>query len=261
VESLGPAPGLEVSDVRQVPGRGVRGRCEGREITVGSADFVADHAEVSAEFLAAAGTVASDGLSPVLVAVDGHTVAVAGMGDPLRPETRATVAALARDGWRLEVLSGDHPDVVRAVAERAGLDPGAAYGSVPPEAKAERVAAAVGASTVVMVGDGVNDAAALASATVGVAVHGGAEAALAAADVYLARPGIDGLADLVEGARRTLTVIRRNLVFSLTYNVVAVSLAVTGHMHPLLAAVLMPLSSITVVVSSYRARTFEARGR
>ncbi len=77
--------------------------------------------------------------------------------------------------------------------------------------------------------------------------------------MFLARPGLDGLTELVDGARRTLAVIRRNLVFSLTYNVVAVSLAITGHMHPLLAAVLMPLSSITVVVSSYRARTFERR--
>jgi len=259
VESLGAAPGLEVSDVRQVPGRGVVGRCDGHDIVVGSAVFVADHAEVSGELTAAAHAAASDGLSPVLVAVDGHTVAVAGMGDPLRPETPATIAALARDGWRLEVLSGDHPDVVRAVTARAGVDPAAAHGAVPPEDKADRVAAAALDGTVVMVGDGVNDAAALAAATVGVAVHGGAEAALAAADVFLARPGIDGLADLVEGARRTLAVIRRNLVFSLTYNVVAVSLAITGHMHPLLAAVLMPLSSITVVVSSYRARTFERR--
>ncbi|MGD8439912.1 MAG: heavy metal translocating P-type ATPase, partial [Holophagae bacterium] len=106
------------------------------------------------------------------------------------------------------------------------------------------------------VGDGVNDAAALAAATVGIGVHGGAEATLAAADVYLTEPGLEPLVRLLDGARRTLGVIRRNLVFSLGYNAVSVTLAMMGHMHPLVAAILMPVSSITVVVSSYRARTF-----
>jgi Cu2+-exporting ATPase len=110
-----------------------------------------------------------------------------------------------------------------------------------------------------MVGDGVNDAAALAVATVGVGVHGGAEAALAAADVYLVEPGLMPLVRLVEGARRTMAVIRRNLAFSLAYNAVAMSLAMAGVMSPLLAAVLMPASSIIVVVSSYRSKTFTGR--
>jgi cation transport ATPase len=87
-------------------------------------------------------------------------------------------------------------------------------------------------------------------------VHGGAEAALAAADVYVARPGIDAVVRLVEGAHRAMAVVRRNLAFSLLYNVAGVALAMTGVLDPVVAAVLMPISSLTVIVSSYRARTF-----
>jgi Cu2+-exporting ATPase len=106
----------------------------------------------------------------------------------------------------------------------------------------------------------VNDAAALAAASVGVAVHGGAEASLAAADVYIAANGLTPLVSLVRGARRTMTVIRRNLVFSLGYNALGIGLAMAGWVGPLLAAVLMPLSSLIVVGSSCGASTFrEAR--
>lgn len=90
----------------------------------------------------------------------------------------------------------------------------------------------------------------------GVAVHGGAEAALATADVFATRPGVAPVADLLDGACRTVRVVRRNLVFSLAYNAAGVALAMAGWLNPLVAAVLMPLSSLTVVVSSYRARTF-----
>jgi P-type E1-E2 ATPase len=155
----------------------------------------------------------------------------------------------------VEILSGDHPAVVHNIAEQVGVVSEAARGAATPEDKLESVQATP-ESTVAMVGDGVNDAAALAAATVGIGVHGGAEAVLAAADVYLGRPGLAPVVELLEGSRRTLGVIRRNLIFSLSYNVVAVSFAITGHMSPILAAILMPLSSMTVVLSSYRARTF-----
>ena len=152
----------------------------------------------------------------------------------------------------IAIRAGHH--CTQPVMERLGIDLG--QGGADPELKAELVREAAASGRVVMVGDGVNDAAALAAATVGVGVHGGAEATLAAADVFLGEPGLEPLVRLLDGSRRTLGVIRRNLVFSLTYNVVAVALAMLGLMNPLVAAVLMPASSITVVVSSYRARTF-----
>jgi Cu2+-exporting ATPase len=107
-----------------------------------------------------------------------------------------------------------------------------------------------------LVGEGVNDAAAFAAASVGIGVHGGAEACLSTADIYLARPGLAPLVELVRGAERTMRVIKRNFAFSLAYNAAGAALAMTGSINPLVAAVLMPASSLTVVLSSWRARTF-----
>ena len=142
------------------------------------------------------------------------------------------------------------------MANRLGIEAGHALGNRSPEEKAEVVSAAAQKGPTVMVGDGVNDAVALAAATAGIAVAGGAEASLAAADAYVGQPGLSGVADLLEGARDTLRVIRRNLAFSLGYNLIGVALAFGGLIGPLTAAILMPLSSLTVVTSSYRFGAF-----
>ena len=247
------APGSDV-EVGAHPGRGLTGSWNGRPMLVGSPAFAEERGVgIGEPWQAEIHTAVKAGLTPVVVAADGEVAAVAALGDPVRADAAASLGRILELGWSLEVLSGDHPSTVAAVAAGLGLE---GRGGADPELKAELVRHAADDGRVVMVGDGVNDAAALAAATVGIGVHGGAEAALAAADVYLSRPGLSPVVELLEGSRRTLSVIRRNLVFSLGYNVVAVSLAMAGLMHPLVAAILMPLSSITVVVSSYRAKTF-----
>ncbi len=199
----------------------------------------------------------TDRLTPVVVAVDGGVSAVAGVGDALREETRRAIDALQEMGWRLHIASGDHPEIVSHIAGQLGLDPADARGGMSPEDKLDRVRELGEAGPVVMVGDGVNDAAAMAASSVGLAVHGGAEAALAAADAYFASPGLGGVTRLFIAAKRTLRTIRLALGVSLAYNAVAVALAAAGIIGPLIAAVIMPLSSLTVVLIAMSANTFD----
>ncbi|MAW62014.1 MAG: copper-translocating P-type ATPase [Planctomycetes bacterium] len=253
-------PMLSAEDVHETVGGGLSGRVAGRAVLVGSPSFLAEHGvrldEVGTEAAQGLEQVLAAGRTPVGVALDGSWAGWAGFGDPLRADARASLDALRARGWQIGVLSGDHPRVVAALADPLGLDPAVCRGGMSPEDKLQYVEAAAREQRVVMVGDGVNDAAALAAARVGIAVHGGAEASLAAADAYLTEPGLAGLTRLFAGSRRTLGVIRRNLLLSLGYNTVGVSLAMAGLLHPVAAAILMPLSSLTVVSSSYRARPF-----
>jgi Cu2+-exporting ATPase len=255
---------LDAQDIQQTVGGGIEGTVAGHRVVVGAPTFVArrtgaadDAPDVKIEAFA------EEGLTPVWVAVDGAVVARAGFGDPLRADALTSIDRLRALGWRVALLSGDHPAVVRGTAQRLGIALGDAIGGASPEDKLRRVEDARGRGTVLMVGDGVNDAAAIAAATVGVGVHGGAEASMSAADVYLSRPGLGPLVELVEGAHRTMLVIRNNIIFSIAYNILGATLALLGILDPLIAAVLMPMSSLSVVVTSWRSRTFDvpvARG-
>jgi Cu2+-exporting ATPase len=235
---------------------GVRGSVQGHDVWVGNASFVQQacaldpHSARSLDLL-------RRGLSPLYVAVDGELLATAGVGDPLRVDARDCLQALRALGYRLTILSGDRQEVVDRVAGELDVPFEVTLGGQSPEQKLHFVESVRQNTTVYMVGDGVNDAAALAAAHVGIAVHGGAEASLAAADVFATKSGLSPILALVRGAHRTLRVIRRNLAFSLLYNLTAAGLAVAGLITPLLAAVLMPLSSLTVLLNSLRSRTFE----
>jgi Cu2+-exporting ATPase len=249
----------EATDVKQTAGAGIEGRVGGKRVCVGSRLYVLGRTNASPNWAAdAERRFAADALTPIHVSVNGKVVAVIGVGDPIRADAQNSIDRLRARGWRVALLSGDHPDVVKRVGERLGVDSSDCTGDATPEEKLHAVEEAMQHGPVVMVGDGVNDAAALAAASVGVAVRGGAEASLEAADVSLSRQGVAPVADAIEGSERAMRVIRRNLRVSLAYNVVCASCAMVGLIHPLLAAVLMPLSSITVITLSYRSRTFEA---
>jgi P-type Cu2+ transporter len=244
-----------LADVRQTLGGGLEAMLDGKPVVVGSPSFVAARVASVPDWASrAVATHAALAHTPVLVAVDGQVQAVAALGDPLRSDVPESLEALRGLGWELAILSGDHPDAVSAVGRQLGI--ARTMGGVSPEQKLELIERERAQGPVVMVGDGVNDSAALSASSVGIAVHGGAEASLEAAHVFTTRGGIGPVVELIAASGRTLAVIRRGIAFSLLYNLVGVALALAGLLEPLLAAVLMPLSSLTVISNAYRSRTF-----
>ncbi len=262
----GPLPAVQ--SVTHTLGRGLEGVVEGEEVRVGSVEFVRAACQGADQTcVLAAERMAADGLTPVMIARNRRVVGVCGLGDRVREGAPQAVRALQESGWEVRILSGDDPRLVRAVGRAVGVNEALCRGGASPEDKLEAVRTLQRErpnAVVVMVGDGVNDAAALSAATVGVSVHGSAEASLAAGGVFLSRPGLEPLVELTRGATRTVAVIKRNMAASLAYNAVFVALAMAGVLTPLIAAVVMPLSSLTVVLLSTRSRTFhdenQARG-
>lgn len=261
----------QITDVAQTTGQGIRGVVDGRHVAIGSIGFVRRSAlNIDDAVEANVASIADRGLTPVAIAIDGDVTAVIGIGDDLRHEAIGVVKDLQRRGWSVGILSGDHPSVVEAVGDRLGLPPHHCLGGQTPEQKLAKIEfdvieskqtagqgrAARYRRTVVMVGDGVNDAAALAAADVGIAIRGGAEASLQAAPVYLATDSLVGIVQLIDASKKTVGVIRRNFRVSLGYNLLAVTLAMAGLIHPLLAAILMPISSLTILSLTLGTKTF-----
>ncbi|HET9929675.1 MAG TPA: heavy metal translocating P-type ATPase [Polyangiaceae bacterium] len=251
-------PGSIAEGMTETAGGGLVAEVSGHAVCVGSLGFVEPRVtsvpEWAREFTDAQ---AALGRTPVLVAIDGELRAAAAFGDRLRADAATALTRLRKLGVQVALLSGDHQRVVDAVVGELGGAWLLASGGTSPEQKLARVREYCRAQRgVVMVGDGVNDAAALSSANVGIALHGGAEASLAAADVFTTEPGLMRVVEAVEGSRRTLRVIQRGVAISLAYNLVGVGLAVAGVLSPLWAAVLMPLSSVSVVTLALRSRTF-----
>ncbi|MFZ4750939.1 MAG: heavy metal translocating P-type ATPase [Phycisphaerales bacterium] len=249
---------LEARDVRELPGLGIEARLGKRLVRVGSARFMRERSAIVAEaFGAFADGCKAAGLAPLFVSVDGRVEAVVAIGDPLRPDARSTVSRLRRSGWRVVLASGDDPVVAMGVAKALGIDGRDAHGGLSPEEKLAFVQRGDFARPVVMVGDGVNDLAALAAADVGVAVRNGAQASHHVADVCLAARGLRPLERFLVGARSTMGAIKVNLAVSVLYNAAGGVLAFAGLVNPLVAAVLMPLSGLTVLVLALRLPSFE----
>lgn len=235
------------TEVRHRPG-GLEGWVGGRQVAAGNALFIAERCgSVPSELSSRALDALAQALTPVYVSIDGVVKAVAGVGDELRPDAASSVDAMRRRGWEVGILSGDHPEIVSTIGARLGIDPSGCRGGLSPEDKVRVVEEELRRRCVVMIGDGANDSAALAAASVGVATRDGVEASLSSADAYLGVAGVGPLVDLFDIAGRTRARLRLTAAVSLTYNATSVGLAAAGMVSPIVAAVLMPLSSLAVV--------------
>jgi Cu+-exporting ATPase len=258
LQRLGTLPVPE--DFANVPGLGVQGVVEGHAVLVGRERLLADWAMELPEGLARARAAAEEaGRTAIVVAWDGEPRAVLEVADAVKDTSAEAVRRLRALGLTPLLLTGDNRAVAESVAREVGIEEVVA--EVLPQDKVDvvRKLQAQGRS-VAMVGDGVNDAAALAQADLGLAMGTGSDAAIEAGDLTLVRGDLRAAADAIRLARRTLGTIRSNLFWAFAYNVAALPLAAAGLLTPMIAGAAMAFSSVFVVGNSLRLRTFRAAG-
>ena len=251
--SLPPVTGFAV-----LPGAGVRGRVDGRVITVGSPRLFAELSlDVPESLRQAADTAAEAGRTAVLVGWDRQARAALVVADELKPHAAEAVARLRALHLRPMLLTGDNSRAALAIAARLGIPAADVSAEVRPEGKVEAIRRLQDAGIpVCLVGDGVNDAAALAQADLGMAIGSGTDAAIGAADLTLVGGDPASAAEAIQLARATVAVIRGNLAWASGYNLIAIPLAALGYLNPLFAGIAMSASSLIVVGNSLRLKRF-----
>ena len=255
-ERLGSLP--PVTAFASLPGAGVRGTVDGRVVSVGSLRLFGELSLlVPPPLREAAEAAEQEGRTAVLVGWDGEARAALVVADQLKPHAEAAVAWIRDLGLRPVLLTGDNPRAALAVAGELGIPAADVFAGVRPEGKVEAIRRLQSSGvTVAFVGDGVNDAAALAQADLGMALGAGTDAAIGAADLTLVSSDPLSIVSAIKLARATMAVIHANLAWASGYNVIAIPLAALGYLNPLFAGIAMSASSLFVVASSLRLRRF-----
>ncbi len=251
---------LEAEAFEAVVGKGLRGSVEGRRLLLGTETFLNEEGVSTTGHEAGVEALRREGKTVVFLSVDNRIAGIIAVSDTIRPEARAIVAALSRDGTQVVMATGDNAETARSVAAALGIE--AIHAGLTPQDKADLVVSLQSAGNrVAMAGDGVNDAPVLAAADVGIAMGGGADVAVESAGITLLKGDLRGIARARSLARATVSNIRQNLFFAFVYNAVGVPIA-AGVLYPLLGVLLSPmiaaaamsLSSVSVIANALRLR-------
>nr|WP_267626204.1 MULTISPECIES: heavy metal translocating P-type ATPase [Gordonia] len=263
VAAVDEADRLEVTDFRAEPGRGVVGTVDGHRVTVGSPRWVSQSVDDAGGVIPAATArrrrdAEAKGETVIYVAVDGRLSGLISVADTVKSSAAPAIAALQAAGMRTVLLTGDNSGAAHAVADEVGITD--VIAEVLPDAKVDAIRELQDAGhSVAMVGDGINDGPALATADLGVAIGRGTDVAIGAADVVLVRDDLRAAPAALSLARATQRTIRTNLIWAFGYNVAAIPIAAAGVLNPLIAGAAMALSSLFVVSNSLRLQHFGAR--
>ncbi len=262
------ARGLKLANAERfaaIPGLGVSGRIDGREVLLGNAKLMRDRG-ISVDALDAdSQRLAGEGKTPMYVAIDGNPGGLIAVADTVKPDSKAAIEALKRLGIEVVMLTGDNERTAKAIARQVGIE--RVLAEILPDGKAHEVQKLqLEGKTVAMVGDGVNDAPALAQADVGFAIGTGTDVAIEASDVTLIKGSLQGVATAIEISRATMRNVRQNLIGAFGYNALGIPVAmgvlypfVGLLLSPIIAAAAMAFSSVTVVTNANRLRFFEPR--
>lgn len=245
------------ADFQSYPGGGVRGTIAGQVVLAGNRKFISEQgAIISSAFEEVITEHTSRGETMVLVALDGQVKGLLGIADQVKETSAPAIARFKELGLTPVLLTGDTENVARQVGQQVGIEE--VIAEVQPQDKVVAVFRKQGrGATVAMIGDGVNDAAALAQADLGIAMGSGTDVAMQAADITLMRPDLLAAVDAIRLSRRTLKIIKGNLFWAFAYNVAAIPLAALGLLNPMLAGAAMACSSAFVVGNSLRLRSFQ----
>lgn len=254
-----------VNNFHTLRGLGVSGEAEGHTLLLGNQALLNEQKIATAAVENEIAAQASQGTTPVLLAIDGQVAALFAIRDPLRSDSVAALARLHRQGYRLVMLTGDNPTTANAIAKEAGIDE--VIAGVLPDGKADAIKRLQSQGhQVAMVGDGINDAPALAQADVGIAMGGGSDVAIETAAITLMRHSLNGVADALAISKATLRNMKQNLLGAFVYNSLGIPIAagilwpLTGTLlNPVVAGAAMALSSITVVSNANRLLRFKPK--